>query len=289
LSPLTKLFIGLHVILSAMLVAGVIVFVNKQETFKATTDAAVARADRATQDRNADKSALDAEIATYKSNVNTLNGTITSLKSQLAAAQTKNNEQAATIADSSSKLQLAMAESAKLAEGMTASQATQGKLNEAVASLRKVMDTQVTQGSEMSARISDLTNKLQVTETERKFLAEQLTQARSENDSITNQAKAMGIELNTAPAYAAGATVGPPINGVIRNIDQIAGSLYATISVGTADSVSKGMQFNVVERGTGKFLGLLTVTAVEANEASGKIVGPNTAAVKPGAEVKTQL
>jgi uncharacterized phage infection (PIP) family protein YhgE len=289
LSPLTKLFVGLHVILSAMLVAGVIVFVNKQDNFRTSMEGAQQALARANTDHSAATDAMNADIATYKQNIATLNGTITTLKSQLASAQTKINDQAATIADGSSKLQLAMAESAKLAEGMTASQAAQGKLNEAVASLRKNLDTQVTQGSEMSSRISDLTNKLQVTESERKFLAEQLTQARSENDRITNQAKAMGIELDTAQAVAAGARVGPPINGVIRNIDQIAGNLYATISVGSADSVSKGMQFNVVERGTGKFLGLLTVTAVEANEASGRIVGPNTDAVTPGAEVKTQL
>jgi hypothetical protein len=80
----------------------------------------------------------------------------------------------------------------------------------------------------------------------------------------------------------------PPINGVVRNRRTIAGQEYATISVGSADDVAKGMQFKVVDRNTGDFLGTLTVEAVEPNEASGRLTGPKIADIRPGVEVRTQ-
>jgi cell shape-determining protein MreC len=289
LSPITKLFVALHVLVSAMLVAGVIVFVNKQEDFRATATAATAAQQRAEKQRADETNAMTAEVATYKQNITALTSTIDNLKQQLAQAQQKTNEQAAAIADASSKATLQLAENAKLAEGMKASQDAQTKLNDAVAELRKNLDTRVTEASQLNARISDLTNQLDVSERERRFAVEQLTQARADIERLGTQAKAAGVELDSPTAVAAGAKVGPPINGVIREVDTIHGALFATISVGSADSVTKGMQFNVVERGTGRFLGLLTVTAVEANESTGRIAGPGVASIAPGAEVKTQL
>jgi uncharacterized phage infection (PIP) family protein YhgE len=288
LSPLTKLFVGLHVILSAMLVAGVIVFVNTQQKWKDATTTAQAQAQQAKTDLNALTEKYTADIGTYKANEATLQGAINTYKANLANAQQKNNEQAASLADQGSKMALQGAENTKLAEAIKASQDAQSKLNEAVASLRKDADTRLAESTQLNSRISDLTNQLDVTERERRFLAEQLTQARADNDTMSNQLKALGLEPEMIAA--AGAKVGPPINGVVRNIDNIAGNMYATISVGSVDSVAKGMQFNVVERGSGKFLGVLTVTAVEANESSGRVTGPNVKDIRPDtAEVKTQL
>jgi hypothetical protein len=288
LSPLTKLFVGLHVLVSAMLVAGVIVFVNKQENFQLDATTATQKARAAEQALNDLKTASNAEVATYQANNGLLTGTITGLKGQLATAQQENNKQVAALADASSKAALQLAENAKLAEAVKASQDAQTKLNEAVAQLRTNLDTRLTESTQLNAAISDLTNKLDVTERERRFLAEQLTEARATNDRMSGQLQQLGVSTDSLAQRPAAGSV-PPINGVIRNVDEIAGSTYATISVGSADSVSKGMQFNVVERGSGKFLGTLTVTAVEANEASGRIVGPATASIAPGAEVKTQL
>ncbi len=289
MSPLTKTFVALHVLVSAMLVAGVIVFVNKQENFSASATAAQAAQLRAERSQAAELAAHNSAVETYKGNITSLTATIDNLKQQLAAAQQKTNEQAGAIADASSKATLQLAENAKLAEGMKASQDAQSKLNDAVAQLRQTLDTRVTEASQLNAAISDLTNKLDVSERERRFVVEQLAEARANAERLTTQAKAAGVEIGTPAAEADARRVGPPINGVVREVDTIHGSLFATISVGSADSVAPGMQFNVVERGTGRFLGLLTVTAVEANESTGRIAGPGVASIAPGAEVKTQL
>jgi hypothetical protein len=81
----------------------------------------------------------------------------------------------------------------------------------------------------------------------------------------------------------------PAINGVVQDVRPIAGNQYATISVGSADGVQQGMEFKVIDRTSGNFLGTLVVVGVEPNEASGRLFGPNIAQVKPGVEVRTQL
>ena len=76
---------------------------------------------------------------------------------------------------------------------------------------------------------------------------------------------------------------------MIRDVRSINGIPYATISVGAADNVAKGMEFKVISHDGNKFLGVLKVDMVEQNEATGRLEGPNVAQVKPGADVKTQL
>ncbi|HEY0010276.1 MAG TPA: hypothetical protein VGB55_16255, partial [Tepidisphaeraceae bacterium] len=83
----------------------------------------------------------------------------------------------------------------------------------------------------------------------------------------------------------------PAINGVIRNRRTIAGKEYATISIGTQDQVSKGMQFNILDKESGQFLGVMKVDVVDANEAMGQITasGGNLAQIKAGNIVRTQI
>ena len=65
---------------------------------------------------------------------------------------------------------------------------------------------------------------------------------------------------------------------------------FATISVGAADQVTKGMQFKVIDpTARDPFLGYLIVDRVEPNEAIGHLTGPHVNDVHEGAEVRTQL
>ena len=75
---------------------------------------------------------------------------------------------------------------------------------------------------------------------------------------------------------------------MIRSTRQIANLPYATISVGSSDNVAKGMEFKVIDRDQGKFLGTLTVDSVEPNESTGHLNGPRVGDIKPGTEVRTQ-
>ena len=65
--------------------------------------------------------------------------------------------------------------------------------------------------------------------------------------------------------------------------------IYRTISVGSTDSVTKGMEFKVIDIRNQQFLGTLRIELVEANEATGRLQGPRVQDVHAGAEVTTQL
>jgi hypothetical protein len=126
-----------------------------------------------------------------------------------------------------------------------------------------------------------------VTEKERRYLAEQLTEAQNASQRATAQLKDLGVQPGqTTQGLKAGA---PAINGVISGVQPINGVPFATINVGSAQSVSKGMEFNIIDRPTGTFLGILTVDSVEQNEAVGRLRGPHVDQIKQGNEVRTQL
>jgi len=286
LSPLTKLFVGLQVVLSIALAAGVIVYVNTAQNYQQTIETEKTARQKSEQEKNSAIAALQAErqtaqaaAADSQNQVNAYKATVTQLQQQLAAA-------AGAVADEKSKVTLLTTQNGTLADAVKASQDAQGKLNTAVADLRKVNDQAMQRQSELNASVTDLTNRLDVTERERKYLAEQLAQGQAETQRLSRI-----ITENKLPITAPGVATrsGPPINGVVRETRMIANIPHATISVGSSSDVRQGMQFNVVDRQSGNFLGILTVDRVEANESTGRLTGPAVAQIAPGAEVRTQL
>jgi hypothetical protein len=117
-----------------------------------------------------------------------------------------------------------------------------------------------------------------------------LASSTAEAQRLSNAAKAGGLsvdQINNTPANQASR-----INGVIRGVQNINGIEYATVSVGSADGVSKGMQFNVINRDKGEWLGTLTVDRVDQNEAVGRLnlKGAVLGEIQPNhTEVRTQL
>jgi hypothetical protein len=59
--------------------------------------------------------------------------------------------------------------------------------------------------------------------------------------------------------------------------------------VGSADQVAPGMEFKIINKNTGDYLGSLVVDTVTPNEATGKVTGPKVGEVRAGVEVRTQL
>jgi hypothetical protein len=49
------------------------------------------------------------------------------------------------------------------------------------------------------------------------------------------------------------------------------------------------MEFKILDRQGGNFLGTLVVDSVEPNEATGRLEGPKVAEIRPGVEARTQL
>lgn len=288
MSPLTKLFVVMLVVLSLLLTAATVVYVNKEDVIKQSLVSLEGRL-KSTEARAAD---AEQQLQTAQQNLlaaqQQANEQAGRANSQLIAAQQSVADLNVQLAKSASQAATQQLDISRLTEALNASQAATGKLQEEVARLRTSNDTLVKQSSDLNSTVSDLTNKLDVTERERRLLAEQLTSSKGETDRLGAIIKGAGLAPQQQQT-AVNRSGLPNINGVIRDIRPIAGSLYATISVGSADAVTKGMEFKVVDRATGSFLGTLVVDSVEPNESTGRLSGPAVAQIKPGVEVKTQL
>ena len=277
MSPLTKLFVVLQVILSIALTAGIVVYVSREDVQLQQKNALANQLAQAQSERDA--ASASASAARENANAIQLQSAqqVDQMSRQLTAAQQQ-------IADLNVQLAQARANGAtqelqitRLTEGLNASQRTTEALNQSVAQLRTSSDQAVRQTAEMGQRISELTAMYDTTERQRRQLAEELAEIQQRQGAVSDSNR-QGSQTPQAP----------PINGVVRNRRNIAGVEYATISVGSADDVAKGMQFRVIDRDSGQFLGMLTVEAVEPNEASGRLSGPRVADIRPGVEVRTQ-
>jgi hypothetical protein len=288
LSPLTKIFVVLHVVLSLLLTAGLIVFVNRTENFSAKMAASTSAVQAANNAANAakDDAASAREAATAA--VAAVNAKIKDVQAQLSAAQTQIDQKDAALAQAASSAALAAADSSRLTEALKASEDQKSKQQDIITQIRTDDAALVKKDSDLNITVSDLTNKLDVANRERENFSEQLAESKSQNDNLVKILGDNGINPNQVGGVRAnGGAV--PINGIVRDTRVINGIPYATISVGSADNVQKGMEFNIIDRQKGMFLGKMTIDSVEPHEATGRLEGPGVNDVKSGVEVRTQL
>lgn len=288
MSVLTKIFVVMLVVLSLLLSAATITFVNSIDDWRRDIDG-----------YKTTISSLQSSV-TEKSNAADLAAKQASdAQAQLAAqnqnASQENQRLAKDLADlgvqlagAKSQATIAEANVSKLTSAVSALQTMSAAASQMVTDLRATNDRVTQQNGELNIALTDSTNKLNITEDARRNLAERLTELSATNDKLSGALRDLGKDPNrvTSSGLAAGA---PAINGVIRDTRQIAGIPHAKISVGSDDAVKLGMEFNILDRTNGKFLGKLTVVAVEPNEAVGRVTGPDIAAIAAGAEVRTQL
>ena len=288
MSPLTKLFVSLLIVLSLLTTAATVVYVNKEDVQKSTlanTQAQLQSAQAAAQAARDELTAAQQNLQNVQAQANQ---TAQQATTDINARQQQISQLQVELAKGQSQQATQQLDISRLTEALNASQASTTALQTEVARLRTSNDQLVRQASDLNGSVSDLTARLEVTERERRLLAEQLTQASTENQRLS--AVITGAGLNPQQQQQAIAKSGlPSINGVIRDVRNIAGRPYATISVGTADGVQRGMEFKILDRQGGNFLGTLVVDSVEPNEATGRLDGPKVAEIRPGVEARTQL
>ena len=288
MSVLTKIFVVCLVVLSLILSAATITFVNSIDDYKRSLAGAEQAA--ASARANADEARALAEVSSKQA---------ADAQAQLAAqnqnASQANQQLSKDLADLGVQLAAAKSQStiseanvSKLTSAVSALQTMSAASGQQVADLRQATDRLTQQNGELNIALTKSNNELNITEDARRSLAEQLVELKTTNDKLGGALRDRGVDPNRVQStgLAAGA---PPINGVIRDTRQIAGIPHAKISVGSDDAVKVGMEFNILDRSSGKFLGKLTVVAVEPNEAIGRVTGPDVNAIAAGAEVRTQL
>ena len=292
MSPLTKLFVVLLVVLSLLQTAAVVVYVNKEDSLRQSAiqmeERLRARETELTQAREAMTAAQqNLVLVQQESNARSNQAAKDIINAQQQAADL--SVQLAKAASSNAAQQLDIS---RLTEGLKASQDTTSRLTTEVTRLRGANDQLVRQTSELNSTVSDLSNRLDVTERERKVLAEQLTEAQGQTQRLGSMLQQNNISPNQGGAAQGGQrapVTAPPITGVVQEVKTIANMPYATISVGSADQVAPGMEFRIINQNTGDYLGSLVVDSVTPNQSTGKITGPKVGDVRRGVEVRTQL
>lgn len=285
MSVLTKVFVILLVVLSLIMASGLIVFVNRAEPSQAQTVKAEANADRqragriaAEQEAIAARGAGDARTyeaeargSAYRQALETKTSEVASTQAQLTAAQT------------------AQAAAEQRASG--AELAAQGAIKTVEAQQKVINDTATRltdiekQYTETSTRVAQLTQELDGAKARIRRQAEDVVALTEQLDAArTGAGRAQGAAADRQPA--GGGETAANLRGVVKAKRNINGVEYATITLGSADSVTKGMRFKVVDRNN--FLGYLTVDNVEPQESVGHLEGPGLASVRAGTEVRTQ-
>ncbi len=286
MSPLTKLFVVLLVILSIAFVSGTIVALNQVDANKLAVDTLSQQLRDANTKVGTLTEAVEAQRQIALATATQASSQKDAMQQAANALQMQINDAKAQVADVSSKMAIQSSDLTRLTEALKSSEATKSAYADQIAELRKANDTYLQQNGELNSSVTDLTNKLDVTERERKYLAEQLAQAKDTSDKLSKALNDAGIKVDLADAGVRGGA--PKIDAIIRDTRQIAGIPYATISVGANAQVTKGMEFSLVSS-NGDFLGTLTVDSVEPDEATGRLSGPKVDQVQAGVEAKTQL
>lgn len=288
MSVLTKIFVIALVVLSLLLSAAAITFVNTVDDYARDQRALIternglqAQLSRAQSESQSALSAKDKELEEKAASNAKLDAANRELQLQMAKA-------AGDLASARSTNAMHEGNLSKLTSALAASEGTKTLTLQQVADLRATLDKTQSQLGDINVQFSDVSNKLEVTEQARRNLSEQLTEIRGQLDKVSGVLRDRGIDPNriTTSGVLAGA---PPINGVIRETRVISGVPHATISVGSEDGVKNGMEFKILDRSTGKFLGTLTIISTEPAIAIGRLAGPDVAAITSGAEVRTQL
>jgi hypothetical protein len=280
LNFLTKMFVILLVVSSLLLSAAVVVFVNKVEDFK-TTGAAQAKALKGAQsERDAARADADSTRAQAVAAAKDFSAREADLTKQINGAEAKAQELSASVAQATKDAQVKDMTNKGISDALRAAQEENKGLSTLVAEIRNKNDELLKQNGELNTQLTVLDNKLRATD--RALAYEQ-------EHSAELQGELKNLQGGGAKPAGGASMSSTPINAVVRSVDIIGGKKYATISVGSADNVAKGMKFNIVNRNTAEYLGTLTVDRVDVNEAIGQVEGSKIDKVQPGVEAKTQL
>jgi predicted nucleic acid-binding Zn-ribbon protein len=287
-SVLTKIFVVLLVVLSLLLSAATVTYVNTVDATRKQLDAAEARITNLNAEKGELAQTTSASLANYENKIAEASRREAALREQVTGIERMLASRDTELAQARLDVTLARADLNKLNSAVSAAVSMSGQLQQVVASLRSDNDRLRAENGDLNVSLTDRINTLDVTETQRRILAEQLTEARRRIDQLSGALSDRGVD----PARLAetGLSAGAPaIAGVIRSTQVIAEIPYATISLGVEDGVKAGMEFKIVDASTSRFLGILTVVRTDSNESIGRLTGPEVKSVAAGAMVRTQL
>jgi len=286
LSALTKIGIVLLVVTSLLLSAGVVVFVNKVEHFRATAEAASAEKDKEFALRTDVEKQLSREIAARNDERKDANTRYTALQGEKTALEgvvTSKDQEIATARKEKAAVDVVVQTLTAQATGL---QQQIAAANTQVTELRGVRDKLVEERHSLNTQLTDALAKVQATERARQLAEERAARASADLDVLRKRIADAGFpNIDSLPVRTTAGT--PSLEGVVHNVFLAGNKPWASISIGSKDNVTRGMRFNV--HNNERFLGYLTIQTTEPTEAAGVLEGPGVDKVKAGDQVKTQL
>jgi len=285
LSALTKIAVVLLVIASLLLSAGVIVFVNKVESFSTEMTASKTSLERERAARADARAQLEAANANMLAMAKDNNTRMDALKQESAGKDStildlKN--QVSKLDQDKKGVEVALTSMTKVQEGL------QGQLAAAqtqVTDLRKIRDQLVDERHTLNVSLTDALAKVDALDRARKNAEERLQGKTAMLEDLERKVAAAGLNIKSLPNRTNEGA--PPLEAVVKGVFNAGGKPWASVSIGSQDMVEKGMKFNVVNNN--EFLGYLTIQTTEPNEAAGVLEGPKVEKVRQGDQVKTQL
>lgn len=279
MSALTKLFVVLLIVCSLLLTAATVVFVNRTDNYTLALESSRKEVERYKQDlATAENAAKAAQMR--ESNVSQADkGVIGDLQKELADLRTALGQKDVELAATKANAQIQAGSITQLTAGLQNAQAVNKALTQRNNDLATAIEQLRVENADTNSTASDLRKRLDEAERERLYLREQLVQSQSETKRLQAfvDGKGLGLELNAARPVG-----NPNVRGVIRNVNRNrAGITVASISLGSADNIQKGMTLRVVDPVNQTFLGTITIDTVDTNTSVGRIEGPGVAQVKP--------
>jgi hypothetical protein len=295
-SALTKTFVLLHVVMSMLLAAGLIVFVNRVDDFQTASKTTTANL-RLAEQRSTEAQAELATVRSAMANVQqTSQARIQQIQAELAQRDQAILDLRGQLAEAQAQTAAAQTALTSNTEALKVAQQNQGTLQGQLAQLRTTHDKLMQQFTEANLSINDISARLAQTERQRRDLAEQVAaqgeqlENRGADRARTDAGGTAPGEPGVAGSRSPGLRNNVNVNGVVREKRVIAGVPYATISIGSADAVTRGMRLRVLGGRNGQeFLGYVDVTQVEPDEAIGRLTGPRINEVTTNSQVVSQL
>jgi len=278
-------------VLSLLLVAGVVTYVNTNDFWKTAAD----KTSQDLRETKSDNARLNNQVASITTQTSSAleqkNTSIDSLRKDVAQLQQQIAQRDGQIAELTANLSLATSAQTTANDALKAMQAAYAERSKTYDDLRGNYDKQQKQLVETSLRIDELTNMVDVTRQQSKFYGEQVAQLQQDLAKANSILKQNGISAN---AQNASATIGGaplvPVTAKVEETKMIGGVKYATINIGSADSIGRNMQLKVVDPRNHQFLGYIVIDTVYPHQAIGRLEGPRVNDVTAQvSEVRSQL
>ncbi|MEM8876123.1 MAG: hypothetical protein AAGD32_17905 [Planctomycetota bacterium] len=287
---MTKIFVGLLVILSLILSAATVSTVATLDNYDTQLSAAKAQASTLQASLASSQAKAAADVEAAEDRADTLRTEVQRLSAELTGMESQVSQLNQTIATKDREMTTLTANQQALIAAVQGSQTAQEVLQGSLANTRQQLADLSTRRAELEEFNTDLAAERQQLEREVRNLQEQIAQLRQSTGRMTKALEDQGIDpTEVAEGRTAVTGAAPAINGIIKNVKLIGGKTYAEISVGSEDRVAQNMKFNVVDSATGDFLGVITIYKVEPAQSIGILDGPQISSVSAGDNVLTQF